>query len=409
MAPPPPPPAVSDPPKPGAITNPAVEQKIGQATSVIIPLLEFGAVGYETWVFVYLICIKYLINPSDQIQRDFDIQPRRSTGIALIVVYALLLLFLTITWLRLLQMIWSRPDIVPFGNTAQEKEHASTRDFAFDQYDAFICDYQGLPLWCDKCHNWKPDRTHHCKELGRCVRKMDHYCPWAGGIIGESTHKFFMQFVAYGALYTTFTWIVVAIFLAERNSKMGSRPGTWIGALAVGVLFSVFSFTMSCMTGWNLMINYTSVEGIQRGGIHNIAFLISQPSRRSSTTLPPGTPPSPSGNAYKKRSDRTTEGERVEEDWPVLTTVTRASKRSYVVMQTKPFEHPWYTTLMQGWKDTMGDGILDWLLPFKQSPCKNRSHRGEFAWGEVVYDMARAYEEKHPEARLALLHGSSRR
>lgn len=225
--PPPPPPVVTDPPKPGAITNPAVEQKIGQATSVIIPLLEFGAVGYETWVFVYLICIKYLINPSDQIQRDFNIQPRRSTGIALIVVYALLLLFLTTTWLRLLQMIWSMPDMVPFGDTAQEKEHASTRDFAFDQYDAFICDYQGLPLWCDKCHNWKPDRTHHCKELGRCVRKMDHYCPWAGGIIAESTHKFFMQFVAYGALYTTFTWIAVAVFLAERNSKVCSYGHCW--------------------------------------------------------------------------------------------------------------------------------------------------------------------------------------
>lgn len=191
--------------------------------------------------------------------------------------------------------------------------------------------------------------------------------------------------------------------------QMGSRPGTWIGALVVGILFSIFSFTMSCMTGWNLMINYTSVEGIQRGGIHNIAFLISQPSRRSSTTLPPGTPPSTSGKSHKKRSDRTTEGASSEEDWPVLATVTRASKRSYVVMQTKPFEHPWYTSLMQGWKDTMGHGILDWLLPFKQSPCKNRSHRGEFAWGEVVYDMARMYEEKHPEVRLALLHGSSRR
>jgi palmitoyltransferase len=243
-----PPPAVAAPPKPkpGAVTNPAVEQKIGQATSVIIPLLEFGALGYETWVVVYLICIRYLIDPADDLRRDFNVQPRRSTGIALIVVYALLLLFLTITWLRLIHTIWSTLDVVPLGDTSQEKEDASTRDFAFDQYDAFICDYQGLPLWCDKCHNWKPDRTHHCKELGRCVRRMDHYCPWAGGIIAESTHKFFMQFVAYAALYTTFTWLVVAIFLADRNSKVCRQRRTlahsrtltyirWVHGLAHGL------------------------------------------------------------------------------------------------------------------------------------------------------------------------------
>jgi palmitoyltransferase len=200
----------------------AVEQRLGQATSVIMPLLELGAIAFVTWVLVYLICIQYLINPSQDLRQNFDVQPRRSTGIALIVIYAILLLLLLIPWLRLLQMIWSKPDFIPLGDPSREKLDASTRDFAFDRYDAFICDYQGLPLWCDKCHNWKPDRTHHCKELGRCVRRMDHYCPWAGGIIAESTHKFFMQFVFFGSLYTTYLWIVTAVFLADRNSKVCS-------------------------------------------------------------------------------------------------------------------------------------------------------------------------------------------
>jgi len=48
----------------------------------------------------------------------------------------------------------------------------------FYNMDAFICENDGLPRWCFHCNCWKPDRSHHCGELGRCVRKMDHFCPW---------------------------------------------------------------------------------------------------------------------------------------------------------------------------------------------------------------------------------------
>ena len=44
--------------------------------------------------------------------------------------------------------------------------------------ETFVCDAQGLPIWCPTCSNWKPDRTHHCSDVGRCVRKLDHFCPW---------------------------------------------------------------------------------------------------------------------------------------------------------------------------------------------------------------------------------------
>lgn len=142
------------------------------------------------------------------------------------------------------------------------------------------------------------------------------------------------------------------------------------------------------------MINYTSVEGIQRGGVHNIAMLISRVPQEPSL---PHTPPTPTA-----KPPHTPDAE----DWHVLTTFRRGSGRSYVVMQTKPLEHPWYTTLMNGWQDTMGVSVIDWILPVKQSPCKQRSRRGEYEWGEVVYDMARKYEADNPGTRLALLEGT---
>jgi palmitoyltransferase len=44
--------------------------------------------------------------------------------------------------------------------------------------DVFTCEMDGKPRWCSQCSNWKPDRTHHCSSSGRCILKMDHFCPW---------------------------------------------------------------------------------------------------------------------------------------------------------------------------------------------------------------------------------------
>lgn len=172
-----------------------------------------------------------------------------------------------------------------------------------------------------------------------------------------------------------------------NHRQTGARSGTWIGVLVVGVLFCIFTFTMTCMTGWNLCINYTSVEGIQRGGVQNIAFLISKSSDRSSL------PSTPSAQDKAQSHD----------DWPVLTTVQRGADRTYVVMQTHPNEHPWYTSMMMGWRDVMGNSVFDWLTPISYSPYKRKSHRGEFEWGELVYDMAKQYERQNSGVKLALL------
>lgn len=190
-----------------------------------MPLLELGVVGFITWVLCYLICIQYLARPSIELQQAFDIQPRQATGIALIVVYAILLLILLIIWMRLLQVIWAKADILQPGKPGVEKKDADPSHM--EQYDAYVCDYEGTPLFCEKCRIYKLDRMHHCKELGRCVRKMDHYCPWAGGIIAETSHKFFMQGVVLGALVMVYALIVIAIFLAERASKV-SLPQVYL-------------------------------------------------------------------------------------------------------------------------------------------------------------------------------------
>lgn len=82
--------------------------------------------------------------------------------------------------------------------------------------DVFVCEMDGRPSWCSSCANWKPDRAHHCSSSGRCIAKMDHFCPWVGGPVGENNFKFFIQFNGYTALYCIHILVVMAFYIRQQ-------------------------------------------------------------------------------------------------------------------------------------------------------------------------------------------------
>ena len=206
--------------------------------SRIIPLVLIGIVGYVTWVVIALICgekrsvdvksillteatANYLINPPQSLHT-----PRHGAGIAIVVLYSIFLLLIGVTYFRLLFTVIHNPGYVPRGPQwyAQQEQKArgkqrhgrqnskkdsdssnekseGGRDPASNAYiyggspgtattelapsirdfytkDAFVCQGDGRPIWCSTCLNYKPDRAHHCSEIERCTRKMDHFCPW---------------------------------------------------------------------------------------------------------------------------------------------------------------------------------------------------------------------------------------
>lgn len=191
-----------------------MDRALNRGAAVVLPLVEVGLLAYATYTLVYDLGVVYLMKP----ETSWGIESRRSTGIALIVVYFVLFTPMALSFMRLIQVIWANPGVVPLGDPTSEKEALSTKQF--DRYDAYTCDYDGLPRWCHDCHNFKPDRTHHSSDLGRCVRRMDHFCPYAGGMISERSHKFFIQFLFYAAVYTGYVLIVMAVFLADRIHKV---------------------------------------------------------------------------------------------------------------------------------------------------------------------------------------------
>ncbi|XP_021543438.1 palmitoyltransferase ZDHHC3-like [Neomonachus schauinslandi] len=53
---------------------------------------------------------------------------------------------------------------------------------------------------CPRCGCAQPPRAHHCMVGRRCIRKMDHHCPWVNNGVGEGNRKYFLLFTLYTAL-----------------------------------------------------------------------------------------------------------------------------------------------------------------------------------------------------------------
>ena len=187
-------------------------------------------------LLILRLTVDYLLRPP-----DFLHSARPGTAIAILVIYFVLLFMISSTYFRLLQTVIANPGFIPRGpRYVEQPDVESQRKYRrkshkkissqlpetpqspetttdggslenaigsaypqsnpypvgllgrgrpdaeqlspgledFYSKDVFVCEGDGRPIWCSKCMNWKPDRTHHCKEVDRCVRKMDHFCPW---------------------------------------------------------------------------------------------------------------------------------------------------------------------------------------------------------------------------------------
>ncbi|KAL8998109.1 MAG: hypothetical protein Q9169_002802 [Polycauliona sp. 2 TL-2023] len=403
----------------------SVNQKaINLWTARVIPVLLAGIVGYATWVVVVLVCSQSPLllprNPADVVAVDYLLkpsptigEPRRGAGIAILTIYACLLLFLALTYFRLIFTVIANPGYTPRGpqwhaqNNSKTRHRRSSRatkpppdlekqngslgeqpaltgalsgppggpaysewgpaDDAsapglqnFYKRDVFTCESDGRPIWCSTCLNWKLDRTHHCREVGRCVRKMDHFCPWVGGIVSETSQKFFVLFVCWGSIYCVFILIFMAKFVAER-----AHAGVdihWIVVLSMAGLFSLFLLGMSGSSLQFVFLNTTTIENLSRHTkVWQLAVLM---------------PPMPAQN-YNP---------------PPYRTITYGqdpnNTRTFAILHSKPGENPWDLGYFRNFKSVMGEHWYDWFLPIKPSPCAKHDRQDcEFETGPVVERM----------------------
>ncbi|KAL5969849.1 Palmitoyltransferase ZDHHC3 [Taenia solium] len=159
-----------------------------------------------------------------------------------------------------LKAVFTDPGTVRLGN--------ATRDAVMRIY---LASGSNTPLVrCPKCLCIKPDRAHHCSCCRRCVRKMDHHCPWVNNCVGEGNQKFFVLFNLYIFLQSLAGLALIISFFLSCFSEFGKceYPGSYSATASLinniffvseATFFGLFTSVMSCSQVSSIISDETAV------------------------------------------------------------------------------------------------------------------------------------------------------
>ncbi|CAH8641435.1 unnamed protein product [Schistosoma rodhaini] len=99
---------------------------------------------------------------------------------------------------------------------------------------------------CNKCGIHRPPRAHHCRICRRCVRRMDHHCPWINNCVGECNQKYFIQFLIYVGILCVYALILVLICRAMISAGLKEDVSN---ADVVVVAHTIILVAISCLFG----------------------------------------------------------------------------------------------------------------------------------------------------------------
>ncbi|XP_051924306.1 zf-DHHC domain-containing protein isoform X1 [Hippocampus zosterae] len=110
--------------------------------------------------------------------------------------------------------VFSDPGVVPLPDTAL--------DFSDLRSQSSRMSDRGCEGWtvCSRCETYRPPRAHHCRVCQRCIRRMDHHCPWINNCVGELNQKYFIQFLFYTGVASVYaTLLVVSAWVWRIRSE----------------------------------------------------------------------------------------------------------------------------------------------------------------------------------------------
>jgi len=123
-----------------------------------------------------------------------------------------------------------------------------------------------------KPNMYKPDRAHYCRMLGRCVLKMDHFCPWLNNCIGFFNHKFFVLFIFYMATLTIFMVVVMTPVFVRHVSSLEQVTLDFKEEFRVSLTYLMLCLLAAGLTAffgfhaYLVAANYTTIEFLEKRG-----------------------------------------------------------------------------------------------------------------------------------------------
>ncbi|KAJ5672543.1 hypothetical protein N7507_001670 [Penicillium longicatenatum] len=397
------------------------QKRVNLAVSKIVPPVLVGFMVYASYAVTKPLCIDYLIHPLPSYNRS----SRVGAGAAILVIYYLLLIPMFGTYIRLLYTVVRNPGYLPLGperlqadaaeqdskpsnkrpgwwrsksqqtekvDEASDLEHGGKNYYggqgsqgdalsleSFYMKDVFVCQDDGRPQYCSTCCQFKTDRAHHCREINRCVAKMDHFCPWVGGVVSETTFKFFIQFVGYTAIFCIFALIVSAYFTAELRRNTGSVNPHWCVCLGLGAFFGFFTGVMTLSSLQMAMVNVTTIENLsRRSRVWTLAIRVPEPLLGRLWVSESAWAPTFRMVSYPPEGS-------ISPSQPQPSDTSTTARHVFAILHTSPGENPFDLGIWKNLQQVMGYSPTDWLLPLKPSPCADHtSQESAFALGPVV-------------------------
>jgi len=160
-----------------------------------------------------------------------------------------------------LKAMLTDPGAVPRGNATKE----NIQRMGFKEGEVIFK--------CTKCCSIKPDRAHHCSVCQRCIRKMDHHCPWVNNCVGERNQKYFVLFTLYiatmsfHALFMAINHFIGCIGSDWKECPAFSPPATIIFLLFLmfeGLLFALFTSIMFGTQVSAIWYDETGIEALKK-------------------------------------------------------------------------------------------------------------------------------------------------
>ena len=122
-------------------------------------------------------------------------------------------------------------------------------------------------VMCGMCDGYKPPFAHHDRMSGRCISRMDHFCPWTNNAIGAKNQKSFILFVTYTNIASWIFCLILYINWMSCSSVSCSKDPRHKTILQVQVIVLIFSviFTTSMLVTqiYSLMTGIGTIDRMQ--------------------------------------------------------------------------------------------------------------------------------------------------